>query len=116
MNAAYGKNTFYASQEIANTGAGTAIDVSNIRGGTLGVIVGGASASPAWNGTVIIQGSVDGTNYATLPTTENGYNVATLTGNGCYVVPAPIRFIRPYCSVHVAGTIEFVAAGEKLFH
>ena len=64
---------------VVTTGAGTAVDGSSGDGSSWVI----TAASVTTGGTVLIQGSLDGTNYATLSTTAvsaNGSTAVSVTG------------------------------------
>lgn len=91
---------------------GSALDISHLKGGTVGVTV-ACGTSPAWNGTWIVQVSNDGSNWAQAPTTA-GSVTATGTASKGYHLECAFKQIRLICSVHVAGSAVGYVSGEPL--
>lgn len=90
---------------------GTAVDISHMKVGTVGVTV-VCSTSPAWNATWKIQVSNDGTNYVQAPTTAGGVT-ATGTGDKAYRLECAFKYMRLICSAYTAGSAVGYVSGEN---
>jgi hypothetical protein len=106
-----GNAEHFSLGNLATVAAGTAIDVGHLYPGSVTLFV-AISSSPAWDGTIVLEGSSDGVTFATLPTTQNGYNVATEVDLAyAYVVPGSVKQVRARCSEHDAGTAYIRGSG-----
>jgi len=75
---------------VGATGASTAVQVDSGQPAFLQV-------SGITSATVVLQGSLDGTNWSTLGT--------ALTANGIVTVQNAPKYLRANCTVYVTGTI-----------
>jgi hypothetical protein len=90
----------------AATGAGTALDCAGATYATFAVT--GTLTSL----TVTFEGSVDGTNYAAVPT-ENaaGSAVSTTTATGIFMVHVgALKSVRPNVTTYVSGNVTVTGA------
>lgn len=96
------------SDTFTSTGNGTAVDVSTRPMRKFGLQVKGTGATPtSW--TVVLEGSLDGTNYTTILTHVNGTNA-----DGAVVwssaVETPCLYFRARCSALTLGGATNVVA------
>jgi hypothetical protein len=75
---------------VSATGASTAVQVDTGQPAFLQV-------SGITSATVVLQGSLDGTNWSTLS--------SALTANGIITVQNAPKYLRANCTVYVSGTI-----------
>ena len=75
---------------VSATGASTAVQVDTGQPAFLQV-------SGITSATVVLQGSLDGTNWSTIGT--------ALTANGIITVQNAPKYLRANCTVYVSGTI-----------
>lgn len=95
---AAGKQRFGTLGNFTTTATGTAVDVSDLN--SVGIVaeytgVGTFAASL----TILIEGSSDGTSWATVPS-------GSITSAGSLAVTGPYRLLRARCSAHVLGSAK----------